>query len=179
MGKYYLYKLLMGAFLVSSLGISTAQEFENLEEYHQLKTSNVIFSIEEQKYNPRIGIGFTDEIFQQYFRLSDTAMKDETVLSPIKGKFTIKGYNKSDPIVLYFDGKDDLLYYKLATAYTFTYMDIDVDLAVKEITRNQFPEKFLKKDTYILIPEIYVLKTIPNDLNNTIFAVEVREAKSY
>ena len=144
---------------------------DDLANYHKLHTSNLYFTIDKNNYALRLGISFNVELEKLYFKRSSD-------LPVIKGKFTI--YNikgKAEELnPMTFNIRDNMFTDLYGMDESIFNPDIKGVIGINLVTRKE--NEFLQKGKYVVIPEIYVLKDIPQDLEHFISIFERESAKS-
>lgn len=167
-----------------------SQDLGDLAGYHRLQTTNIIFTIRNTKFNPKIGIGFHSDVVKAYFNNKNKDLNLGQV--PVKGKFTILNLSiYGEPLVLYFDLNNEKIQQQkssyerrgsklLSGTHGFYYDDSTYDaIEMSYIDWPECPENFFRPNDYLVIPEIYVLDNIPSDIDNFISVTEQGEAKGY
>lgn len=141
------------------------------DDYHKLHTSNVYFVVSKNDYALRLGIGFNVKLEKLYF-------KHPRDLPVIKGKFTIyniKGKAKElNPMT--FNIGDNMFTDLYGMDESIFNPDIESVIGINLVTREE--NEFLQKGKYVIIPDIYVLKDVPQDLDHFISIFERESAKS-
>jgi hypothetical protein len=127
------------------------KEFVDLEKYHKLQTSSVYFS--SVKGKPfHVGIGFNKHHREMYFRGKISHDK-------ILGYLTIYSLSKKEkPVKIY-----------LKEGY---WNDVWMNTPIKNAYFIMEYMQELKVGEYLIVPNVYISKDIPSDLNNIVMVSE-------